>query len=140
MINTILVIDDSALDNAVVRNILYHERYNIISALNGREALDMIEGRNVDLILLDMYMPVMDGIAFLEEFKKTSYYRTIPVIMTTSVDKSDIIKSVIQEYEVFDYVLKPLDSFNHLIFANKIKAALRYRTALKELMELKAKP
>jgi len=87
-----------------------------------------------------MYMPVMDGIAFLEEFKKTSYYRTIPVIMTTSVDKSDIIKSVIQEYEVFDYVLKPLDSFNHLIFANKIKAALRYRTALKELMELKAKP
>lgn len=139
MINTILVIDDSALDNAVIRNILYNERYNIISALNGREALDMIEGRNIDLILLDMYMPVMDGMAFLEEFRKTNYYQTIPVIMTTSVDKTDIIKNVIHEYELFDYVLKPLDSINHLIFTNKIKAALRYRMAIKELMELKAK-
>ncbi len=139
MINTILVIDDSALDNAVLRNLLYHEHYNIISALNGREALDMIEGRNIDLILLDMFMPVMDGIAFLNEFKKTGYYRTIPVIMTTSMDKTDIISKVIHEYELFDYVLKPLDSINHLIFINKVKAAIRYRKALKELMDLKTK-
>lgn len=139
MINTILVIDDSALDNAVLRNILYHEHYNIISALNGREALDMIEGRNIDLILLDRVMPIMDGMAFLNELKKTPYYQTIPVIMTTSTDKTDIISKTIHEFELFDYVLKPLDAINHLIFTNKIKAALRYRKAVKELAQLQSK-
>ncbi|MCX7771779.1 MAG: response regulator [Clostridia bacterium] len=139
MINTILVTDDNALDNAILRNSLYHEHYNIISALNGREALDMIESRNVDLILLDMIMPVMDGIAFLNEFKKTSYYHTIPVIMTTSIDKAEIIEKVVTEFELFDYVIKPLDPINRLILVNKIKAAIRYRNAVKELQELKSK-
>ena len=69
MINTVLVIDDNALDNAVLRNYLYNTRLNLISALNGREALDMLEGRNVDVIVLDLVMPVMDGLDFLKEFK-----------------------------------------------------------------------
>ena len=70
MINTVLIIDDNALDNAVLRNYLYNARLNLLSALNGREALDMLEGRNVDVIVLDLVMPVMDGLDFLKEFKK----------------------------------------------------------------------
>ncbi|HOQ75096.1 MAG TPA: response regulator [Thermoclostridium sp.] len=137
MINTVLVIDDNALDNAVLRNYLYNERLNLLSALNGREALDMLEGRNVDVIVLDLVMPVMDGLEFLKAFKKTSYYDLIPVIIITSQDSEETIKSVISEYEVFDYVIKPLDQVRRLILVNKIKTAIRYRNALKELYSLK---
>jgi len=79
MIDTVLVIDDNALDNAILRNYLYNEHVNIISALNGREALDMLEGRNIDVIVLDLSMPVMNGLEFLKEFKKpaiTASYRS----------------------------------------------------------------
>jgi len=57
MINTILVIDDNVFDNAIIKNYLSGERYSIISAVNGREALELIESRNIDLILLDIVMP-----------------------------------------------------------------------------------
>jgi PleD family two-component response regulator len=137
MINTVLVIDDNALDNAVFRNYLYSERLNLLSALNGREALDMLEGRNVDVIVLDLVMPVMDGLEFLKAFKKTSYYNFIPVIITTSMDSEETIRSVISEYDVFDYVIKPLDQINKMILVNKIRTAIRYRSALKELYSLK---
>ncbi len=137
MINTVLIIDDNALDNAVLRNYLYNARLNLLSALNGREALDMLEGRNVDVIVLDLVMPVMDGLDFLKEFKKTCYYNTIPVIITTSLDSEETIRSVVTEYEVFDYIIKPLDQINRMILINKIRTAIRYRNALKELFSFR---
>jgi response regulator RpfG family c-di-GMP phosphodiesterase len=139
MINTVLVIDDNALDNAVLRNYLYNERCNLISALNGREALDMLEGRNVDVIILDMVMPVMDGPAFLNEFKKSGYYGQIPIIVTTKMESGEMAEKIIGDYEIFDYVIKPLDHINRVILVNKIKSAIRYREALKELAALREK-
>ncbi|HHX18523.1 MAG TPA: response regulator [Clostridium sp.] len=132
MINTILVTDDNVLDNAVVRNYLYNKNYSLISALNGREALDLIESRNVDLILLDLVMPVMNGYEFMLEFSKTSYYEEIPVIITTSSNKVEDIEKILQ-FQVFDYITKPLDHINKLIFLNKIKNAIKYRNSLLEL-------
>ncbi len=133
MINTILITDDSALDNAILRNYLYNERYNILFALNGKEALELIGSRNIDLILLDMVMPVMDGPTFLRELKKTHHYANIPVILTTSVDSADTISQMMSEFELFDYIIKPLDHLNRIILVNKIKSAIRYRNVLKEL-------
>jgi CheY-like chemotaxis protein len=88
MIRTILVTDDNILDNAILRDYLYKERYNMISAVNGVEALELLEGRNVDLILLDLVMPVMDGFEFLKNFSKTHFYNEIPIIVTSQPLKS----------------------------------------------------
>lgn len=137
MIDTVLVIDDNALDNAILRNYLYNEHVNIISALNGREALDMLEGRNIDVIVLDLSMPVMNGLEFLKEFKKTRYYSFIPVIVTTAQSSEETIRTVINGYDVFDYIIKPLDRINRLILVNRIKWAIRWRKTLKELYTLK---
>ncbi|HHV28549.1 response regulator [Acetivibrio mesophilus] len=132
MINTILVIDDNIIDNAIIKNYLYAERYSIISALNGREALELIESRNIDLILLDVVMPIMDGYDFLKEFSKTSYYKEIPVIVASNLDNTENIEKIL-EFGVFDYIIKPLDHINKLILINKIKSALKYRNALLDL-------
>ncbi|ABN52125.1 MAG TPA: response regulator [Hungateiclostridium thermocellum] len=132
MINTILVIDDNVFDNAIIKNYLSGERYSIISAVNGREALELIESRNIDLILLDIVMPIMDGYDFLKEFSKTPYYKEIPVIVASNLDNAENIEKIF-EFEIFDYIIKPLDQINKLIFLNKIKSALKYRNALSEL-------
>lgn len=124
MISTILVADDNALDNAILRNYLYREHVNLISALNGKEALDMIESRNVDVIILSLEMPVLDGFGFLELFSKTKLYSQIPIIVTSSAQN---IYEKAFDYDIFDYIQKPLDKINKLVFINKVRAALKFR-------------
>jgi two-component system chemotaxis response regulator CheY/sigma-B regulation protein RsbU (phosphoserine phosphatase) len=131
MIKTILVTDDNVLDNAILRNYLYKERVNIISALNGREALDMIESRNIDIIILDLGMPVLDGFGFMEEFSKTCYYKEIPVIVISGIETNDIDK--IFQYDIYDFIRKPLTQVNRLVLTNKVYKALEYRRMLLEL-------
>lgn len=137
MINTILVTDDNVLDNAILRNYLYHERCNIISALNGREALELIESRNIDVILLDLVMPVMDGFEFLKEFSKTKYYKEIPIIVASSLDKTENIEEILN-YDIYDYIIKPLDHINRLILVNKIRNAIKHRHQTLEFTKAKA--
>jgi len=131
MISTILVTDDNVLDNAILRNFLYKEHVNIISALNGREALDMVESRNVDIIILDMVMPVLDGYGFLEEFSKTSYYKEIPVIVASGIENHQLER--VFNYDIYDFILKPLNMTNKLFLINKIRKALQFRKMLVEL-------
>ncbi len=131
MISTILVTDDNVLDNAILRNYLYKERVNIISALNGKEALDMVESRNVDIIILDLVMPVMNGYEFLEEFSKTPFYREIPIIVASGIDNRELEK--VYGYDIYDYVIKPLTQTNKFILINKVRKALQFRKMLVEL-------
>ncbi len=131
MISTILVTDDNVLDNAILRNFLYKEHVNILSALNGREALDLVESRNVDIIILDMVMPVLDGYGFLEEFSKTPYYKEIPVIVASGVDNHQLEK--VYNYDIYDFILKPLNMTNKFLLINKIRKALQFRKMLVEL-------
>ena len=132
MINTILVTDDNVLDNAILKNYLYKERFNVISALNGREALEQLEIRNVDLIILDLVMPVLDGFQFLKQFSKTELYKEIPIIISSSLSDPKDLEQIFK-YNIYDYVIKPLDHLNRLIMVNKIKNALEYRRMLLEL-------
>lgn len=137
MIKTILVTDDNILDNVVLRDYLSSkERFNIISAINGREALDLVESRNIDLILLDLIMPVMDGYDFLKAFNKTGLHKLIPIIVTSSIDDAKDIERVLS-YGIYDYIIKPLDHINRQILLNKIKNAIQFRRNILELEKLK---
>jgi PleD family two-component response regulator len=135
MISTILVTDDNVLDNAILKNYLYKERFNVISALNGREALEQLEIRNIDLIILDLVMPVLDGFQFLKQFSKTELYKEIPIIIASSLNDSKDIEQIFK-FKIYDYVIKPLDHINRLIMVNKIKNALEYRKMLLEIKNL----
>ncbi|MDF2987411.1 MAG: response regulator with CheY-like receiver, AAA-type ATPase, and DNA-binding domain [Eubacterium sp.] len=135
MISTILVTDDNVLDNAILRNYLYKERVNIISALNGREALDMVESRNVDIIILDLVMPVLDGYGFLEEFSKTPFYKEIPIIIASGIENEDVDK--VLKYDIYDFIFKPLNHTNKFVLINKIRKALQFRKMHIELKKQK---
>ena len=92
----ILVVEDNALNREMLTEIL-SERYAVLQAENGQQALDLLSQHSEDvaLILLDVMMPVMDGFTFLDKIKEDSKLSLIPVIVTTQNDsESDEITAL----------------------------------------------
>ncbi|MFV0362270.1 MAG: EAL domain-containing protein [Suipraeoptans sp.] len=85
--SNILIVEDSIVNRQILKKMLEQD-YDLIEAVNGQEALDILKDNwiNIDLILLDIVMPVMDGYAFLSALKNYPDYQTIPIIVTTSND------------------------------------------------------
>jgi two-component system chemotaxis response regulator CheY len=81
---TIMVVDDSASMRQVVGIALRAAGYEVLEGCDGKDALARLDGRKVHLIISDVNMPNMDGIAFLKEVKKHPGYRFTPVIMLTT--------------------------------------------------------
>ena len=100
---TILVADDELLIRKVIREYLESENYKVLEAENGLDALRVLSSNKVNLIILDIMMPKMDGFACLEEIRKT---KDIPVIMLSAMkEETDKLNSF--NLGVDDYVTKP---------------------------------
>lgn len=84
MAKKILLVDDSASVRTVAGIALREAGYEVIDAANGKEALSMLDGERVHLIISDVNMPVMDGITFLKEVKRHPTCKFTPVIMLTT--------------------------------------------------------
>lgn len=80
----IMVIDDSASLRQVVSIALKTAGYDVLEAADGKQALALLDGRKVHLMICDVNMPVMDGITFVQEVKKLNAYRFVPIIMLTT--------------------------------------------------------
>lgn len=84
MSKTILIIDDSASVRQVAGIALKAAGYNVVEAVDGDEALARLAGQKVHLIVSDYDMPNRNGLAFVDELKKLSAYKFIPIVMLTS--------------------------------------------------------
>ena len=82
---TMLIVDDMEINRAILTQ-FFQDEFHIIEAENGREALDFIKSQPIDIILLDLMMPVMTGMEVLEWLLSNPRYGDIPVIVTTSAD------------------------------------------------------
>jgi len=104
---TILVVDDMKRIRDIVRFYLKNEGYNVFIAENGKEALTYAFGKNpLDLIILDIMMPKMDGYEVLRQIRESDETKNVPVIfLTAKAQKTDVQKGV--ELGVNDYVVKP---------------------------------
>lgn len=106
----ILVVDDSMLNRQVVSKILA-DRYEIVEAENGLQALDMLreKGSEISLVILDIDMPVMDGFTFLSVHRSNPDISYIPVIVTTKNDDEDNeVKALLAGAS--DFITKPYRS------------------------------
>jgi CheY-like chemotaxis protein len=83
---TVLVVEDDELTRDQVRRTLEGDACTVITAANGREALERLANTRPDVILLDLLMPEMDGFAFAEELHKHTAWRSIPVVVMTNKD------------------------------------------------------
>ena len=111
--STILVVDDMAVFREPIAASLRAEGYETICAANGREALGLVKSHSPDLILLDVAMPVMDGLEFLRAVQADSTIPRPPVILLTAVSEKDYVVEAAR-FGVQDYQLKSQFSLDHL--------------------------
>lgn len=121
----ILVVDDEILIRDVIKSYLENENMNIYEAENGIEALRVFKEEKIDLIILDIMMPKMDGFVTLKEIRKIS---EVPVIMLTAM-KEEIDKLNGFNMGVDDYVTKP---FSPKELVARVKAILKRNGKIKE--------
>ena len=84
MAKTIMVVDDSASLRQVVSIALKGAGYDVIEACDGRDALTKLDGKKIHLIICDVNMPNLDGLAFVKAAKQLPAYKFTPVIMLTT--------------------------------------------------------
>jgi two-component system chemotaxis response regulator CheY len=92
MAKTILIIDDSVSLRQVVRMALQGAGFEVVEAGDGQAALDLLDGRTVDMTICDINMPVMNGIEFVKAVKEKPVYKFMPVLMLTT-ESSDKYKA-----------------------------------------------
>ncbi len=104
----VITIDDSSTMRRIIKNTLKRIGYGdeILEAGDGKEALEVLENNEVDLIITDWNMPVMDGLTFVKTIRANSKYDDTPIIMvTTEAAKEDIITAL--KAGVNNYIVKP---------------------------------
>ncbi len=115
----ILICDDEADIRSALKVYLSGEDYKIFEAENGRDALEMIENEEINLLLMDIMMPVMDGITALAKLREKN--NNIPVILLTAKSQ-DMDKIIGLNAGADDYITKP---FNPIEVMARVKSQLR---------------
>ena len=104
----ILIVEDNEKNRTLVKDVLEYHGYEVIEAGNGKEGIKMAKENNPDLILMDIQMPVMDGIAALNILRKDPEMKGVKIIALTSLAmKGD--KEKVMEEGFDDYIAKPID-------------------------------
>ena len=105
----ILCVDDEPLNLSLLEAMLSPRGYDVVSAVNGPEALEKIAAERIDICLLDVMMPGMDGFEVCRRIKSDELHRNIPVVMVTSyADMKNRIRGI--EAGAEDFITKPFDS------------------------------
>ncbi len=129
----VLIVDDNPLNLQVLGNTLRKNGYKLAAAKSGPEALDFLQKKLPDLILLDIMMPEMDGYEVCKKLKEDENTKKIPVIFLTARTDTD---SIVRGFEAggVDYVVKP---FNPAELLARVKTQIKLKQAFDEIRILK---
>ena len=119
MAKTIMIVDDSASMRRVVGIALKGAGYEVLEGCDGKDALSKLTGQKVHMIISDVNMPVMDGIAFLRAVKQMPAYKFTPVIMLTT-EAGDAKKAEGQAAGAKAWVVKPFQPAQMLAAVTKL--------------------
>lgn len=119
----ILIVDDDEDLQILYGLFLQGESFEILRAVNGKQALELVASQSMDLIILDMIMPVMDGEEFLKKFSSMKESKTIPIIIASVNDK--IPPQLFEEGIIQGTLKKP---FTMETFISKIQEVLSHRS------------
>ena len=113
---TILIVDDEKNYLTILSAVLEDEGFEVLTAIGGREALEVHKTSDLDLIVTDMKMPAMDGIELLENIKSVD--PDLPIIMMTAHGTVDKAVEAMQK-GAYSYILKPFDNERLIIYVKK---------------------
>jgi len=105
---TILYVEDNPDNRSLIRRVLESEDYSVVEAINAKQALEKLEDGNIDLVLMDINMPDMDGYTLTAKIKAVQRFSKIPIVaVTANVMRGDREKSL--EAGCDGYIQKPID-------------------------------
>lgn len=104
----ILIVDDSATTLMMEQMVLRAQPYSIVTAKNGREAIERAASEKPDLILLDVVMPEMNGFEACRRIRQQPATRAVPIIMVTTRGEEQSVESGF-ESGCSDYITKPIN-------------------------------
>lgn len=139
----ILVVDDMEFNRMLICDILEREGFtNLIQASNGVEALHLVDTQRIDLIILDLVMPEMDGFTFCKTMRDRKMARRIPILVQTAMGDSE------ERLEIFnigasDLIMKPINPTElilrlclHIVYAFSFNELIEYQKRMEEELEL----
>src|ERR1039457_861527 len=127
----ILVVDDQLHNIKLLEGFLLRQEYAIIPAESGEEALEILSGNQVDLVLLDVKMPGMSGFEVLTKLRADKKTQRIPVVMITSYNENEARLKAF-ESGCDDFISKPFDQYELLA---RVKSLLRIKFLNDEVVE-----
>ena len=117
----ILVVDDENFNRDIIKKVLIKEGFSILEATNGKESLKMLESNDIDLILMDIMMPIMDGFKAIETIKKQSLYKKLPIIAITALSDTQTYQKALK-LGARTLITKP---FKLPLLIDSVKSALK---------------
>jgi len=104
----ILIVDDSSTNVVLLNAVLAQHGYEVISALNAREAYKLVDKQKPDLILLDLLMPEISGFDFLEKIKKDQSLKDVPVVIVSAIGTKENIRQT-KKMGAVHFISKPVN-------------------------------
>jgi CheY-like chemotaxis protein len=100
----VLIVDDNSDIRQIYQMKFQVEGFQTIVATNGKEALEMIQAKHPDVVLLDIQMPEMDGLQVLERLRSDEKLKSIPVVVLSNIDNNETFQRV-SDLKAADYYL-----------------------------------
>jgi len=119
MAKTILAVDDSASIRQMVSFTLKGAGYDVVEAVDGEDALDKAKNHNVNLVLTDINMPRMDGLALVKSLRILPRYKIAPILVLTT-ESSDVMKAQGRAAGATGWLVKPFDPKRLLEVVKKV--------------------
>ncbi len=137
---SLLIVDDESLVRTGIKNLIDFESLNIsnvLEAVNGLQALEVVKSNNIDIVLADINMPKMNGLDFAKSAKE--YNKDILIALVTGYDYFDYAVSALR-YGVDEYVLKPVSKKDIEKVLNHLIGKLKDTKIQKEIKNISSEP
>ena len=105
---TVLVVEDNDETSFLLRTVLTRKGYRVLEAWDGKQAIEVAETEELDLILLDLHLPRLNGLGVIHRLRHNSKLETVPIVIVTGQDPEKYRSSAIAE-GCDDFLIKPID-------------------------------
>ena len=105
---TVLVVEDNEETSFLLRTVLTRKGYRVIEAWDGKQAIEVAEGEQLDLILLDVKLPRLNGIGVIHRLRQNTKLEMVPIVIITGQEPEKYRSSAIAE-GCDDFLIKPID-------------------------------
>ena len=116
---TIMIVDDSRTVRESLKFFLKEGGYNVLEGADGKEALDNLVDKDVDLVITDVNMPNLDGLGLIEELRKTDRHKFTPILVLTTESQQSIMEKG-KSLGATGWIVKPFDSEKVLAVIRKV--------------------